>query len=68
MCTDAPRKEGKLKTGKPEGLYTILTKERRFGLQRMKNNEEVTRNFMGGLMKDKVYILLRSVHANSFLA
>ena len=38
------------------GLYTILTKERGFGLEGMINHAEVTRKHVGVLMEDKGYL------------
>ena len=38
-----------------EGLPTILTKERKFGLQRMINWGKGTRRYVGELMEDEGY-------------
>ena len=57
-------------TGRSGGLYIILTKERGFGLQRMRNHGEGERKYMGELMGDQGYfisILVKSAFANSFV-
>lgn len=57
-----------LKTGRSGDLYIILTKERGFGLQRMRNHGEGDRKYMGELMGDQGYfisILLKSAFASS---
>lgn len=38
-----------------DGLYTILTKERVFGLQGMINHGEMTKKYMGELVEDEDY-------------
>lgn len=71
MCTAVHRKEKKFKeTGSSGGLYIILTKERGFGLQRMRNHGEGTMKYMGELMEDQGYvmsILVKFAYPNSSL-
>lgn len=55
-------------TGRSGDLYIILTKERGFGLQRMRNHGEGDRKYMGELMGGQGYfisILVKSAFANS---
>lgn len=55
-CIGVHRKEVKLKqVVRLRGLYTLLTKERVFGLQRMINCGRMIRKYVGELMEYKGY-------------
>ena len=57
-------------TDRSGSLYIISTKERGFGLQRIRNHGEGERKYMGELMGDQGYfisILVKSTFGNSFV-
>lgn len=53
MCMGVNRKVKLEEVTRLGGLYTTLSKERGFGVQRMVNYGGVTRKFMGEPMNDK---------------